>query len=104
MNQNFSSMIDRYKHQQLRIGSVSPQQMERQTATATVEKNSFDLEKAFKNSFSSASNTSVMTAWGLSYNPSWSDFTAGSRMIHQFIPLPDVSSFFAKLKTFGEEK
>ncbi|ERM98365.1 hypothetical protein AMTR_s01499p00009870 [Amborella trichopoda] len=26
MNQNFSSMIDRYKHQQLRIGLVSPQQ------------------------------------------------------------------------------
>nr|YP_009584538.1 RNA polymerase beta' subunit [Viola mirabilis]YP_010318393.1 RNA polymerase beta' subunit [Viola grypoceras]YP_010424946.1 RNA polymerase beta' subunit [Viola acuminata]YP_010425110.1 RNA polymerase beta' subunit [Viola collina]YP_010549920.1 RNA polymerase beta' subunit [Viola kusanoana]YP_010880184.1 RNA polymerase beta' subunit [Viola takesimana]QBL56647.1 RNA polymerase beta' subunit [Viola mirabilis]QKY60310.1 RNA polymerase beta' subunit [Viola mirabilis]QLI41854.1 RNA polymerase b len=27
MNQNISSMIDRYKHQQLRIGSVSPQQI-----------------------------------------------------------------------------
>nr|QWL22025.1 RNA polymerase beta' subunit [Cassytha capillaris]QWL22483.1 RNA polymerase beta' subunit [Cassytha capillaris]QWL22874.1 RNA polymerase beta' subunit [Cassytha capillaris] len=27
MNQNFCSMIDRYKHQQLRIGSVSPQQI-----------------------------------------------------------------------------
>nr|WGM68661.1 RNA polymerase beta' subunit [Pritchardia pacifica] len=27
MNQNFYSMIDRYKHQQLRIGSVSPQQI-----------------------------------------------------------------------------
>nr|UDP57175.1 RNA polymerase beta' subunit [Melicytus alpinus]UDP57259.1 RNA polymerase beta' subunit [Melicytus chathamicus]UDP57343.1 RNA polymerase beta' subunit [Melicytus crassifolius]UDP57427.1 RNA polymerase beta' subunit [Melicytus dentatus]UDP57763.1 RNA polymerase beta' subunit [Melicytus micranthus]UDP58015.1 RNA polymerase beta' subunit [Melicytus ramiflorus] len=27
MNQNMSSMIDRYKHQQLRIGSVSPQQI-----------------------------------------------------------------------------
>nr|YP_009669226.1 RNA polymerase subunit beta [Korupodendron songweanum]QCW94224.1 RNA polymerase subunit beta [Korupodendron songweanum] len=27
MNQNFDSMIDRYKHQQLRIGSVSPQQI-----------------------------------------------------------------------------
>nr|YP_010883813.1 RNA polymerase beta' subunit [Helleborus foetidus]WIW41406.1 RNA polymerase beta' subunit [Helleborus foetidus] len=27
MNQNFSSMIERYKHQQLRIGLVSPQQI-----------------------------------------------------------------------------
>ncbi|CAN0931818.1 DNA-directed RNA polymerase subunit beta' [Linum grandiflorum] len=27
MNQNFHSMIDRYKHQQLRIGSVSPQKI-----------------------------------------------------------------------------
>lgn len=27
MNQNFSSMIDRYKHQQLRIGLVSPHQI-----------------------------------------------------------------------------
>nr|YP_009107554.1 RNA polymerase beta [Phalaenopsis hybrid cultivar]AAW82494.1 RNA polymerase beta' chain [Phalaenopsis aphrodite subsp. formosana]AIU44762.1 RNA polymerase beta [Phalaenopsis hybrid cultivar]WPR14125.1 RNA polymerase beta' subunit [Phalaenopsis sp.] len=27
MNQNFYSMIDQYKHQQLRIGSVSPQQI-----------------------------------------------------------------------------
>ena len=27
MNQNFSSMVDWYKHQQLRIGFVSPQQI-----------------------------------------------------------------------------
>ena len=27
MNQKFFSMIDRYKHQQLRIGLVSPQQI-----------------------------------------------------------------------------
>lgn len=27
MNQNFDSMIDQYKHQQLRIGPVSPQQI-----------------------------------------------------------------------------
>ena len=48
-------------------------------------------------------NASLMSSWGLSY-PIWSDFTEGSRMIHQFIPLPDVSSFFARLKTFGEER
>ena len=48
--------------------------------------------------------SSLISGWGLTSSPIWSDFAENSRMIHQFIPLPDVSSFFARLKTFGEEK
>jgi hypothetical protein len=49
-------------------------------------------------------NISLISSWRLPYQANWSDFTEENKMIHQFIPLPDVSSFFNKLKTFGEEK
>lgn len=49
-------------------------------------------------------NLSLISSWGLSYESNWSEFSEGNTMIHQFIPLPDVSSFFNRLKTFGEEK
>lgn len=49
-------------------------------------------------------NMSLISAMKLSYKSNWSDLTTGSKMIHQFIPVPDVSSFFNKLKTFGESK
>ena len=63
-----------------------------------------DRAEAVENPAEVEPSPSLMSSWGLSYSPIWSDFTQGSRMIHQFIPLPDVSSFFARLKTFGEEK
>jgi hypothetical protein len=83
--------------------SASVEPLKNQTVIVTKEKDSLNLATAFNNS---ASNTSMslISNWGLSYNPIWSDFTAGSKIIHQFIPLPDMSSFFARLKTFGEEK
>lgn len=76
---------------------------EHQTATATKEKNRPNLKTAVNNPASSRSSVSLISNWGLSYNPLWSDFAAGTKIIHQFIPLPDVSSFFTRLKTFGEE-
>ena len=45
---------------------------------------------------------SLISALGLSGKSNWSELTEGSKMIHQFIPLSDVSSFFNKLKTLGE--
>ncbi|HEY9769250.1 MAG TPA: hypothetical protein V6C71_12290 [Coleofasciculaceae cyanobacterium] len=67
------------------------------------DKNILNLEKAFKNTNHSAENNmSLISALGLS-DKSKSEFTGGSKRIDQFIPLPDVSSFFNKLKTFGEE-
>ncbi|MEO1669582.1 MAG: hypothetical protein AAFR77_02170 [Cyanobacteria bacterium J06631_2] len=71
------------------------------TATTTIEAK--PNLAAFSNS-SSSTSVSVISNWGLSYNPIWSDLRGGSKIIHQFIPLPDVSSFFARLKMFGEEK
>jgi hypothetical protein len=61
-----------------------------------------NLEKAFRNPSTSESNMSLISTIGLSCKSNWSDFTEESKVIHQFIPLPDVSSFFARLKTFGE--
>ena len=49
-------------------------------------------------------NIPIISALELSYQTNWSEFTEEHRIIPQFIPLPDVSSFFNKLKTFGEEK
>lgn len=53
---------------------------------------------------SGQSRISLMSALGLPYQANWSELSERHKMIHQFIPLPDVSSFFNKLKTFGEEK
>ena len=72
--------------------------------SATLPLEDVDRAEAVENPAEVESSPSLMSSWGLSYSPIWSDFTQGSRMIHQFIPLPDVSSFFARLKTFGEEK
>lgn len=72
-----------------------------------VKRESLNLAQTFNNfnnSVSSQPKVSLMAHWGLSCHPIWSDFTTGSKIIHQFIPLPDVSSFFTKLKTFGEDK
>ena len=52
----------------------------------------------------SSKNIPLISALGLSSATDWSEITEGQKMIHHFIPVPDVSSFFNKLKTFGEEK
>jgi hypothetical protein len=84
--------------------SASAEASENQTEIATKEIYSLNLNKEFDHPASSPSSVSLISNWGLSYSPIWSDFTAGSKIIHQFIPLPDMSSFFARLKTFAEEK
>ena len=61
-----------------------------------------NLDKAFSQPKPSSGNSPIISVLGLSYQTDWSEFTKGHKIIHQFIPLPDVSSFFNKLKTFGE--
>ena len=68
---------------------------------ATTQAKATDLEEPLKNRDRIEDNISLISALGLSYKSNWSEFTEDN-MIHQFIPLPDVSSFFDKLKTFGE--
>ena len=68
-----------------------------------------NLEKTFNHAKDSSektieNNLSLISSWGSSYESNWSEFSEGNKMIHQFIPLPDVSTFFNRLKTFGEEK
>jgi hypothetical protein len=50
------------------------------------------------------SHMSLITSLGIPYQADWSKFNMENTPIHQFIPLPDVSSFFNKLKAFAEEK
>lgn len=83
--------------------SATAELSEHQRETATKEKDSLNSKPAVNHLASSRSSVSLISNWGLSYNPMWSDFRAGTKNIHQFIPLPDVSSFFTRLKTFGEE-
>ena len=71
---------------------------------SSLEKDTLGLEQAFQNPGKSEDNISFISALGLAYKADWTDFNIGSKIIHQFIPLPDVSSFFNKLKTFGEER
>ena len=49
-------------------------------------------------------NIPIIDALKLAYTPDLSEFTGKNKMITQFIPLPDFSSFFNRLKTFGSEK
>jgi hypothetical protein len=61
------------------------------------------LPSTVTSSLNQESRMSLISGVGLSYPPNWSEFT-GAKMIHQFIPIPDVSSFFNKLRAFAEEK
>ena len=78
---------------------------------ATAETDVINLEKAFEDrdepkallgDRNTEDNVPLISALGLSGKSNWSELTQDSNTIHQFIPLPDVSSFFNKLKTFGE--
>ena len=50
------------------------------------------------------SGISLVSALRIPYQGNWSQLAAENPPIHQFIPLPDVSSFFNKLKALAQEK
>ncbi len=91
-----------------KIKSETPALIEQEgdnVAVAVAGNDTLNLEKAFRNPGKDYEpNVSLISAIGLSYKSNWSEFTEGRKIIHQFIPLPDVSSFFNKLKTFGESQ
>ena len=75
------------------------------TLPAIEQDEALNVEQAFQQPKQSERNIPIISALrGFSPQTDWSEFTVGQTTIHQFIPLPDVSSFFNKLKTFGEEK
>lgn len=82
------------------------EQPEDKQPTGNITENNSHKEKTIVKKFNKPSkpNISLISNWGISYQANWSYFTGENKMIDQFIPLPDVSSFFNKLKTFGEEK
>ena len=61
-----------------------------------------DLSSAVQASFNTTASMSLISALGIPYQPDWLPFTGEHTPIHKFIPLPDVSSFFNKLKAFAE--
>ena len=69
-----------------------------------VNESTINLAKTLQQSPEPNRNIPIISALAFPYKTDWSELTVGQTMIHQFIPLPDVSSFFNKLKTFGEEK
>jgi hypothetical protein len=82
------------------------EQPENKQSTVNISENNFYREKTIvtKSNKTSKSNMPLISNWEISYQANWSNFTGENKTIDQFIPLPDVSSFFNKLKTFGEEK
>ena len=99
----FSSFHQEKNTQQPLPSTTSPVFIEQTNPKELAEQDTLGLEKAFKQPDKDENSISLISALGLSYNANWSELTIGSKAIHQFIPLPDVSSFFNKLKTFGEE-
>ena len=78
-----------------------------QQAASTEENESITLAQSKEdNSLSNSSSTKMqlISAFGFNYAPDWSRLDPENKEIHQFIPLPDVSSFFSKLKRFGAEQ
>jgi hypothetical protein len=73
-------------------------------AQETTNEINLNLEPFQQPKSSSSDNIPMISAWGFPCQTDWSEFAGRHKIIHQFIPLPDVSSFFHKLKTFGEEK
>ncbi|MGD1919199.1 MAG: hypothetical protein ACFCAD_10080 [Pleurocapsa sp.] len=88
------------------FGYLSTQEMAKVESSphAVNHDETLNLEKAFHQPKSNGHNIPIISALRFPYQTDWSEFTVGHTMIHQFIPIPDVSSFFNKLKTFGEEK
>ena len=89
--------------------AVSIGQEEDNVVVMVVEKDTLKLEQSVGNSGDykknyQKPNLSLISAMEQSYQSNWSEFKEGGNIIHQFIPLPDVSSFFNKLKTFGESQ
>ena len=86
-------------------------QLEKNQQTATIIQKEF-LKPEISNSvtippepdLSKPTKIPLISDLGLPYQGDWSELTEEHKMIRQFIPLPDVSSFFNKLKAFGEEK
>ncbi|MGL5794758.1 MAG: hypothetical protein ACRC06_10185 [Waterburya sp.] len=88
------------------IVAPAVEQAENNQPTVNITENKSYQEKTFvkESNKTSKPNLSIISNWRIPYQANWSDFTGENKMIDQFIPLPDVSSFFNKLKTFGEEK
>ncbi|MGL4879502.1 MAG: hypothetical protein ACRC8K_00370 [Waterburya sp.] len=82
------------------------EQAENKQPTVNIPENNSHHEKTIvtESNKTSKSNIPLISNWRIPYQANWSNFTGENKMIDQFIPLPDVSSFFNKLKTFGEEK
>lgn len=53
---------------------------------------------------STTSKSKTVSAVKIPERTNWAEFAGEQTPIHQFVPLPDVSTFYNKLKAFGREK
>ena len=96
--QTLASQSDRHDSPIVPKRTISPQP---KTISENISLNTTD---SYNTSTTASKNIPLIAALGLSTPTDWSEITEGQNMIRHFIPVPDVSSFFNKLKTFGEEK
>ena len=82
--------------------SVTQQKVKKRAGEKLIAK-AQDLQTSATNSLNNKSTTSLMPALGIADQNNWTKFAIANTPIHQFVPLPDVSSFFNKLKAFAAE-
>ncbi|WP_052055484.1 hypothetical protein [Myxosarcina sp. GI1] len=61
-------------------------------------------ESSVNNGIQSNSASNLVPAMNIPFQADWNGFAAEQTPIHQFVPMPDVSDFYNKLKAFGREK
>ena len=83
--------------------SITKQEVKERAEEKSTAKDK-DLQTSVTNSFEyKKPTTSLVSALGIADQNNWTKFAIANTPIHQFVPLPDVSSFFNKLKTFAAE-
>ncbi|MGV2828595.1 hypothetical protein [Myxosarcina sp. GI1(2024)] len=90
---------DRSKPQSSQLNS-EPADLGSFEATSKPSANDADNQSALTNS----SSKSLVPTAKISEETSWTEIAAEATPIDRFVPLPDVSAFYNKLKAFGQEK
>ena len=88
---------------QKKLVELAPVNTEQKPAISISQSHLLGQEKVFQPDSSAKDRISISNLEP-SPQPEWTHIPQGSKTIHEFTPMPDVSSFFNRLKTFGREK
>jgi hypothetical protein len=97
---NFSSVV-RFETEEREFSTISNFEA-KISDKLPAEKLQPQLATVGSNSIAPKAKMDLISALRVPYQADWSRFTDEQTSIHQFIPLPDVSSFFNKLKAFAK--
>jgi hypothetical protein len=92
---NFSSVVSAVPEER-EVLAVSSSKVDKSSVSSLKSSSTVD------NCVKSNRKMDLIAALRVPYQADWSRFTSEETSIHQFIPLPDVSSFFNKLKGFAK--